>query len=144
MDAMNGIETIRGEAEKVDKTKGRKRKASYIRRPNEFTRIDSQNALELSPTFYNDVFLFAHEDLARFRYNCRFVAHRRSIPFTHLVRALNKVGVKISRTSFLAKDVKHTFPKSLLLSTFALALGVPTWLLLSDNIESDCERLKIF
>lgn len=121
-----------------------KRKANYIRRPNDFPQLSPQNPFVLPDGFYDSVFVVAHEDLSRFRYNCRFVAYRKGIPFTHLIRALNQVGVKVSRTSFIGKVIKHTFPKSFLFSTFAHALGVPTWLLLSEDIESDCNRLGLF
>ena len=118
---------------------------SAKRRKEIYPRVKPKNAFRLSPTFYADVLEFAHRDLELFRHNCKYVAYRRKIPFTHLMRELNGLGIRISRETIVGKSVKkHTFPKSLLLSTFAFALDVPTWLLLSDNIESESERLGLF
>lgn len=120
-------------------------KARYTRRKETYPRVKPKNEFRLSPTFYADVLEFAHRDLELFRHNCKYIAYVKRIPFTHLMRELNGLGIRISRETIVGKSVKkHTFPKSLLLSTFALALGVPTWLLLSDNIEVDSQRLKVF
>lgn len=119
-------------------------KARYIRKPNTYKRLPIRNDFGLTDGFVQDAVQRGLDDLSLFRYNVLYVSHHRKIPFTQLIGELNKSGVKVSRTSFIGKIVKHTFPKSLLLSTFALALGVPTWLLLSDNIELDSQRLKVF
>ena len=142
MDAMNGIETTRGEAGKVDKeieNESRKRRA-YL-----FPKCYPKNAFQLSESFVPSAIERGKSDLALFRYNVQYVCYVKRMPLTQVVSQMNKQGIKIFRGTITMQGLlKHTFPKSLLLSTFALALGVPTWLLLSDNIESDCERLKIF
>lgn len=138
---MNETETVTSEALKIGKgTKG----ARYKRTPEIYPRVYTKNEFSLNDDFCDVAVKSAHQDLALFRFNCRYVCHVKKISLTQVIRALNKQGVKISRETIMGKSLlKHTFPKSLLLSTFALALGVPTWLLLSDNIEADCERLKI-
>jgi hypothetical protein len=118
---------------------------SAKRRKEIYPRVKPIKDFSLSENFVVDAIEFAQTDLALFRHNCKYVAYRRKIPFTHLMRELNGLGIRISRETIVGKSVKkHTFPKSLLLSTFAFALDVPTWLLLSDNIESESERLGLF
>jgi hypothetical protein len=119
-------------------------KARYTRSKELFPRLSHYNSFTLSDGFIQDAITLGYSDLALFRYNCRYICHRRAYSFNTLMSELNRVGVTISRTSMLGRNPKNTFPKSLLLSTFALALGVPTWLLLSDNIELDSQRLKVF
>jgi hypothetical protein len=118
---------------------------SAKRRSTLFRKCIPKNKFTLTTEFRSDVFEYALNDLKLFRYNVLFVCHTKRIPITTLVNELNKQGVKISRTTFQPyRELRNRFPKSLLLSTFAFALDVPTWLLLSDNIESESERLGLF
>ncbi len=136
------IDNIRGESEEkiATKSKGTKR-ARYTRKPNRYKRLPARNDFGLKDGFVQVAVQRGLDDLSLFRHNVLYVSYQRRIPFTQLIGELNRMGVRVSRTSFIGKIVKHSFPKSLLLSTFALALGVPTWILLSEDIERDFSRL---
>jgi hypothetical protein len=61
---------------------------------------------------------------------------------TDVIRKARNEGVSFNRVAIVMGSKKDNV-RLLYISSWALILGVPTWLMLSDNIEADCDRLGI-
>lgn len=112
------------------------------RRPAQFPRIASVNSLKLPIDLRSAVDGRTAGDMERLRYNIRFVCFARGYSLTYVINQLKKEGISFHRNSIMYGGRKRSV-STLYLSTWAFVLDVPTWLLLSESIESDCERLGI-
>ena len=100
----------------------------------------SRNTLTLPDNQIAQDFQRAFEDNCLLVENIKFVVFQRGYSLTRLSDELHRVGIKFSRSSFLQRRKagwRGRYPSLLMLSTFALILEVPTWMLLSEDIERD-------
>lgn len=80
-----------------------------------------------------------------FKNNVRYILGQKGVSMKHLFRLFKIHGYELSRNAFIDKRVtsrnnKHV--KLPVIVTFAQALCVPTWILLSDNIQDHWELYK--
>lgn len=81
-------------------------------------------------------------DSSLFRGNVRFITSQKDQPSLRAIfREFKEHGLGASRTKFISPTANLHAPRLTFISTFARVLGVPTWLLLSEDIETDWRNL---
>lgn len=107
-----------------------------------FPAIPSAKALHLPSDLKAQCMERHKADIERMRYNIKYVTWHMGYSLTDVIRKAKSEGVSFNRVAIVMGSKKDNV-KLLYISSWALILGVPTWLMLSDNIEADCERLGI-
>ena len=106
--------------------------------------IKSITTLALPESFRLETYARNKSDLALLRKNIQYITYHRGFSLAYVIREVRKEGIRINREAIVRKEGGRKISVSLLyISTWALILQVPTWLMLSDQIEADCERLGI-
>lgn len=112
------------------------------RKPAAFPRWASTKRLILPENLRELIVDHIAGDMERMRYNIKFVCFMRGYSLTYAIKCFSEHGIKFDRQSLIYGGRKIAV-SLLYLSTWALVLEVPTWLLLSESIQDDCERLGI-
>ncbi len=120
---------------------GRQR-SRYIRKPNAVGKIVRTKSLCLNQGFRDSVMLQLGFDMSRLRFNIKFVIHKRQSNVTHFCKELKSVGIKVSRNGIVSGGSQFSV-QLMYITTMALALRVPTWLMIHPNIESIWDSLDL-
>lgn len=118
------------------------RKARRTRTPNAVPRYSKGKLLELSPLLREETLVQLDANMERLRYNIKYLAHKRRTNVTQLCRELHAVGIRVSRKGITIGGNKRSVQLTYL-TTMAIALRVPTWVMIHPNIESIWDSLDL-
>lgn len=129
------IEKLEGKSEQTKRAKGN-------RKPNFVPLIIKVKPL-VQPTNLRDmVWDYLADDMQTLRNNLKWIIWKRGANVSHFCREMHKVGIKVSRKGITQGGDRFSV-QLMYITTMALALRVPTWLMIHPNIESVWDSLNL-
>lgn len=129
------IETLKGKSEQ-------RQRARFTRKPDAVPRFTKGKPFELSLSLRDDTLDQLSCNMAFLRFNIKYLSHKRGSNVAQLVRDLAKVGINVSRKGITYGGYKRSVQLTYL-TTMALALRVPTWVMIHPDIESIWDSLNL-
>ena len=117
-------------------------KARRNRKPNAVPRFTKGKSLELSIGIREHTLEQLASNMEHLRFNIKYLAHKRRTNVTQLCRELHAVGIRVSRKGITIGGNKRSVQLTYI-TTMALALRVPTWLMIHPDIESIWDSLNL-
>lgn len=139
---MSEAETVSAKIETLDGKRGQRQRARFIRKPDAVPRFTKGKPFTLSKTLRDDTLEQLAVNMALLRFNIKYLSHKRGSNVAQLCRDLTSVGIKISREGIVKGGYKRSVQLTYL-TTMALALRVPTWVMIHPDIESIWDSLNL-
>lgn len=117
-------------------------KARRTRKPNATPRITKGKPFPLCSNMREVVFLQLALDMEQLRFNIKYLAYKRGSNVAQLCRDLHSVGIRTSRDG-IVRGTRRFSVQLQYITTMALALRVPTWVMIHPNIESIWDSLNL-
>ena len=119
-----------------------RQRARYTRKADAVPRFTKGKSFALSPNLRDDTLEQLASNMALLRFNIKYLSHKRGSNVAQLCRDLKTVGIKVSREGIVKGGYKRSVQLTYL-TTMALALRVPTWVMIHPNIESIWDSLNL-
>lgn len=119
-----------------------KQRASSTRKPNAVRLVIKTISLAQPSNLIELVNEQLPMDMACLRFNIKFIVNKRGSNVFQFCKELHRVGIKVSRGGIVRGGRKRSV-HLLYLTTMALALRVPTWVMIHPNIESIWDSLDL-
>ncbi len=139
---MSEVRPVNAPIEKLGGKSEHRQRARFIRKPNAVPRFTKGKPFPLCSNMREVVFLQLALDMERLRYNIKYIAHKRGSNVAQLCRDLHSVGIKTSRDGIVRGNRRFSVQLQYI-TTMALALRVPTWLMIHPDIESIWDSLDL-
>lgn len=128
--------------ENFDSKLGGKKRASSTRKPNAVPLIIKVKPLVQPPNLRDMVWGYLADDMQLLRNNLKWIIWKRGANVSHFCREMHKVGIMVSRKGITQGGDRFSVQLQYI-TTMALALRVPTWLMIYPNIESIWDSLDL-
>lgn len=139
---MSEVRPVKPPIENLEGKSEQRQRARFTRKPNAVPLIIQAKPLPQPTNLTELVREQLALDMERLRYNIRFIVHKRGSNLFQFVKEMHKVGIKTSREGIVRGNRRWSV-QLLYITTMALALRVPTWLMIHPNIESIWDSLDL-
>ena len=123
------------------KLEGRQ-KASGTRKPNFVPLIIKVKPLVQPPNLRDMVWGYLADDMQLLRNNLKWIIWKRGANVSHFCREMHKVGIMVSRKGITQGGDRFSVQLQYI-TTMALALRVPTWVMIHPDIASVWDSLNL-
>ena len=120
----------------------RVKRASFTRKVNATRLIFNPKPLQLPPDFREVILEQLSVNMALLRFNIKFVVNKRGSNVTSFCRDLKSAGIFVSRFGIVTGGRKRSVQLTYV-TTMALALRVPTWVMIHPDIASVWDSLNL-
>ena len=139
---MSEAETVSAKIETLGSKRGQGQRARSTRKPNFVPLIINVKPLVQPPNLRDMVWGYLADDMQTLRNNLKWIIWKRGANVSHFCREMHKVGIKVSRKGITQGGDRFSV-QLMYITTMALALRVPTWLMIHPDIESIWDSLDL-